>query len=62
VSVVKETTPGHFETIQTVKSLVGARTIAIDPKTHQALLPCQVPTGKGMQTFGIAVVGIDAAR
>jgi DNA-binding beta-propeller fold protein YncE len=62
VSVVKETTPGHFDTIQTVKALAGARTIAIDAKTHQFLLPCQVPNGKGMQTFGIAVVGLDAAK
>jgi hypothetical protein len=62
VSVVRETTPGHFATIQTVKTLVGARTIAVDPKTHQALLPCQVPTDKGTQIFGIAVVGADAAR
>ena len=62
VSVVKETSAGKFETIQTVKTLVGAKTIAIDAKTHQVLLPCQVPTGKGMQTFGIAVVGVDAAK
>ena len=63
VSVVKETTAGHPETIQTVKTLVGyAKTIAIDPTTHQALLPCLVPTGKGTTTFGIAVVGADAAK
>jgi DNA-binding beta-propeller fold protein YncE len=62
VSVIKETTPGHFETIQTVKTLVGAKTIAVDAKTRHALLPCLVPTDKGAQTFGIAVVGVDAAK
>ena len=57
VSVVKEMSPGRFETIQTVKTLAGAKTIAVDTKTHQALLPCNVPDGKGGKTFGIAVVG-----
>jgi hypothetical protein len=58
VSVVKETSPGKFEVIQTVKTLPGARTISVDTKTHQALLPCNVPDGKGGKTFGIAVVGL----
>ena len=56
-SVVKETSPGHFEVVQTVTTLPGARTIAVDTKTRQALLPCMVPDGKGGKTFGIAVVG-----
>lgn len=57
ISVVKETSPGKFEVIQTPKTLNGAKTITIDLKRHQALLPCNVPNGKGGQTFGIAVVG-----
>jgi YVTN family beta-propeller protein len=56
-SVVKETSPGKFETIQTVKTLKGARTITVDVKEHHALMPCNVPDGKGGETFGIAVVG-----
>jgi YVTN family beta-propeller protein len=60
VSVVKETSAGKFEVIQTVKTLNGARTISVDTKLHQALLPCNVPDGKGGQTFGIAVVGAEA--
>jgi YVTN family beta-propeller protein len=62
VSVVKETSPGKFETIQTVKTLIGAKTITLDPKTHQALLPCNVPDGKSGETFGIAIVGVERAK
>lgn len=57
-SVVKETSPGKFETVQTVKTVNGARTIAADPATHRFYAPCNVPDGKGGQTFGIAVVGV----
>jgi YVTN family beta-propeller protein len=56
-SVVKEIAPGKFETIQTVKTLVGAKTITVDAKTRRFLLPCNVPDGKGGETFGIAVIG-----
>jgi len=61
-SVVKETEAGKFETIQTVKTSPGAKTITIDPKTHQFLLPCNVPDGKGGATFGIVVLGAEAAK
>jgi YVTN family beta-propeller protein len=61
-SVVKEMEPGKFETIQTVKTFPGAKTIAIDPKTHQFLLPCNLPDGKGGKTFGIVVVGAESAK
>jgi hypothetical protein len=56
-SVVKEIATGKFETIQTVKTFTGAKTITIDPKTHQFLLPCNLPNGKGGVTFGVVVVG-----
>jgi len=59
ISVVKETSPGKFEVIQTAKSLSGGRTITTDAKNHHALLPANVPDGKGGQTFGIVVVGTD---
>jgi DNA-binding beta-propeller fold protein YncE len=62
VTVVKETSAGKFEVIQTLKTRPGARTIAVDVKTHQALLPCNVPDGKGGQTFGIVVVGAGKAE
>ncbi len=59
-SVVKETATGKFETIQTVRTSPGAKTIAIDPKTHQFLLPCNVPDHEGGVTFGIVVLGAAA--
>lgn len=62
VSVVKETAAGKLETIQTVKTFTGAKTIAVDPKTHQFLLPCNLPDGKGGKAFGIVVVGAEAAK
>ena len=61
-SVVKEMETGKFETIQTIKTFTGAKTITIDPKTHQFLLPCNVPDGKGAVTFGILVLGAEAAK
>ena len=61
-SVVKETAAGKFETVQTVRTTSAAKTIAIDPTTHQFLLPCNVPDGKGGATFGIVVLGVKAAE
>jgi DNA-binding beta-propeller fold protein YncE len=61
-SVVKETATGKFETIQTVKTTPGAKTITIDPKTHQFLLPCNVPAREGGVTFGIIVLGAEPAK
>jgi DNA-binding beta-propeller fold protein YncE len=61
-SVVKETATGKFETVQTVRTTPGAKTITIDPKTRQFLLPCIVPDGKGKETFGIVVLGVKEAE
>ena len=61
-SVVKETETGKFETIQTVKTFTGAKTITIDSKTHQFVLPCSLPDGKGGETFGIVLVGGETAK
>jgi DNA-binding beta-propeller fold protein YncE len=61
-SVVKETRTGKFETIQTVKTNPGAKTITIDPQTHQFLLPSHVPDREGGVTFGIIVIGAEAAK
>jgi YVTN family beta-propeller protein len=58
ISVVKETSAGNFAIVGTPKTLNGARTITVDTKRHQALLPCNIPDGKGGQTFGIAIVGL----
>jgi hypothetical protein len=65
-SVVKETGTGKFETIQTIRTTPGAKTITVDPKTHQFLLPCKVPEttpeNEENMTFGILVIGIEAAK
>ena len=64
-SVVKETGTGKFETIQTVRTVPGAKTITIDPETHQFLLPCNVPgreNREGGMTFGIVVLGAEKAK
>ncbi|MBV9762493.1 MAG: hypothetical protein JO340_18175 [Acidobacteriaceae bacterium] len=37
--IVTETSPGHFEIAQTVKTPLGARTMGIDSSTHTAYLP-----------------------
>jgi hypothetical protein len=39
LAVVRETAPGKFEVVQTVKTPPGARTMDIDPTTHTLYLP-----------------------
>lgn len=56
ISVVRETSPGKFEVVETPKTLRGARTIAVDTATHHVLLPTMDADGK---TFVIAVVGAE---
>jgi DNA-binding beta-propeller fold protein YncE len=61
VSVVKETRPGTYESIQTLKTIVGARHICLDAKTRQFFLPCKVPGDTG-DTFGLVVVGVEKSK
>jgi hypothetical protein len=39
LTVVRETTPGKIEVVQTVRTPPGARTMGIDPTTHMLYLP-----------------------
>jgi hypothetical protein len=57
LTVTKETTPGVFKTIQTLKTSVSARHVAFDPKAHRFFLECNLP-GEGGPTFGVVVVGV----
>jgi DNA-binding beta-propeller fold protein YncE len=57
LTVTKETSPGVFETIQTLKTSVSARHVALDAKTHRFFLEGNLP-GDGGQTFGVVVVGV----
>jgi DNA-binding beta-propeller fold protein YncE len=39
LAVARETSPGKFEIVQTVKTPQGARTMGVDPTTHTIYLP-----------------------
>jgi DNA-binding beta-propeller fold protein YncE len=39
LTVIKETSPGKFDVSQTVKTVPGARTLAVNPSTHTIYLP-----------------------
>jgi hypothetical protein len=39
LSVVRETSPGKFEVVQTVQTKAGARTMGVDEATHMLYLP-----------------------
>ena len=39
LTVVRESSPGKFEVVETVTTQHGSRTMAIDPKTHNIYLP-----------------------
>jgi YVTN family beta-propeller protein len=39
LTVVRESSPGNFEVVETVPTQRGARTMAIDPQTHNIYLP-----------------------
>jgi DNA-binding beta-propeller fold protein YncE len=63
--IVKETSPGKFETVQTVETKKGARTMALDPSTHTVYLSTAefLPKAEGEKrpkvkpdTYGVLVV------
>jgi DNA-binding beta-propeller fold protein YncE len=39
LTVIREDDPAHFAVVQTVPTQRGARTLALDPKTHKIYLP-----------------------
>jgi DNA-binding beta-propeller fold protein YncE len=39
LTVAAETSPGKFETVETVKTRMGARTMGLEPNTHKIYLP-----------------------
>jgi DNA-binding beta-propeller fold protein YncE len=57
LTAVREVSPGKFAVVQTLTTAKGARTIAVDPKTHTVYLPCLVPGRNNMPTFGLLLVG-----
>lgn len=66
ISVVRETSPGKFATVQTLKTAGWARTLVMDPKTNLALVPCAIgggtPDGLLIGNYGYLVVGTGLAE
>ncbi len=54
LAVARETSPGKFEILQTVKTPQGARTMGVDSATHRIYLPTAASDNPG--TFIIVVV------
>jgi DNA-binding beta-propeller fold protein YncE len=66
LSVIKETSSAKFEVADTITTQPGARTIAIDPMTHDILLPvgqfgpaggAAPKSGSASDSFAVLVVG-----
>jgi DNA-binding beta-propeller fold protein YncE len=65
LAVVRETSPGKFKLVQSVRTRMGARTMGLDPKTHLLYLPTAdfspaAGTGRAepvVDSFMIVVVG-----
>lgn len=61
LSILHEDSPTKFSTVQTLKTEVGARTLALDPNTGHVFLPTAktIAGGKALQpdTFVVLVVG-----
>ncbi len=55
ISVVRETAPGRVETVETIPTAAGARTIAADPATHRLYLPTAdlLPAKAGERRAGV---------
>lgn len=60
--VVGEVSPAHFAAVQTIATVKGARTVAVDPARHRFLLPCSMPAQSGKNEFGLLVVGRQAEK
>jgi hypothetical protein len=67
LAVARETFPGQFKIVQTVKTRVGARTMGLDEATHTLYLPTAIfsPTGANgrseAQPETFMIVGVSAA-
>ncbi len=72
LTIIRETTPGHYEVAANIKTEVSAKTIAMDPKTHRLYLSASTIDEKATPTktkkgamrrpfvagsFGVIVVG-----
>lgn len=51
VTVIKQETPDKYSVLQTVETEPGARTVAVDPKTHKLFLPNNDPNPSGLSAW-----------
>jgi DNA-binding beta-propeller fold protein YncE len=56
VTVVHEDTPARFHVAQTLPTMPGARTIALDPTTHRVYTVANGSGGKGKAVFTLLVI------
>jgi len=52
-TIAKEVAPDKLTVVQTLKTVVGARTMALDPETHNIYLPAPTPT------FRVLIYGME---
>jgi YVTN family beta-propeller protein len=57
ITIVKEESPNEFKVIDTVPTQKGARTIALDEKTHRVFTSANLTTKDNTQSFGVIVIG-----
>jgi hypothetical protein len=53
---------GNAVVVQTLKTVVSARTLGLDAKGHRVYLPCLLPRQGGGTEFGILVVGLPEGK
>jgi hypothetical protein len=51
LTIVRDDGKGKFEAVETVKTQAGARTMAVDPKTHRVFLVTAKPKPGGGRAF-----------
>ena len=57
LTAVRRTQDGKYVVVQTLTTVVSARTLGIDTTSHRVYLPCTMPRPTGGTEFGIVVVG-----
>jgi len=56
VTVIKQTAPGDYKVLETIPTLKGLRTMALDPVTHNVYLIGNLEGKDGAKNFGVFVL------
>lgn len=56
LTVVKEISTKEFKVLENISTIKGARTMAVDLKTHRLFLSCNKEDEKNQKTFGVLVL------